>query len=317
MQKWILFLVRYLVFLAAGTAVIHFGTPQIKERQLLTNRNVEAFSRKIIGAEARARTKQRINESIDSVRQDVQSAQQTASRPQHAAAPVTTPTTTAARPAAQQPARSRIVSANPTWAIVNSNQAPHYDRTGRNRGNLPAGTILSVQDIQDNRGVELVIGQRLGLSSTSPLILVRKSDLMLLGGNPDAISHQEKQLRANQARLQADISERESEMRSALRSDNPHADEYKQALAAYQSFNREVRDLQQKRDAASGPSRMDFADKLRMLLRDGSEIKEAHDSAKARYDQWNAANPPRDAGRDETLESYRRQLAEIEAELES
>ncbi len=316
MQKWILFLARYLVFLIAGTAVIHFGVPQIKEREWLTNRGVEAFSRKIIGAEARAKTKQRLNQGLDSVRQEMQTAQQ-ATRPVQTATPVTSPATTVVGPAEQQPARSRIVSANPTWAVVNSNQAPHYDRSGRNRGNLPSGTMLSVQDIKNNRGVELIIGQRLGLSPTSPLILVRKSDVMLLGGDPAAISNQEKQLRANQARLQADISERENEFRNALRSDNPHADDYNKALAAYRAYSSEVRDLQQKRDAASGPSRMDYADKLRMLLRDGAELKDAHDAAKARYEQWNAANPPRDAGRDETLESYRRQLAEIEAELDS
>lgn len=307
MQRWLLFLARYILAAVLGTTVVHFGTPQA--RKIIQPETIEALSRRVFTS-----GRKKISKSVETVKQEMEAAQQVSAR-----RPAVHQTQiSASRPATASPVQQRnAVSSAPTWAVVNRHKAPHYDRSGKNRGQIPVSTMIKINDIQNNRGEELVIGQRLGLSATSPIIVLRKNDVMLLTGDPSGISSHEKQLRGEQARLQAEIAEREIELKNALRPGNPHADNYRQARNAYHEYGRKVRELTTKRDQATGVDRMDYADKLRMMLHDSKHLKAEYETHKQAYDQWNTANPANDSGYDDKLESYRSALAAIEEELDS
>ncbi len=83
----------------------------------------------------------------------------------------------------------------------------------------------------------------------------------------------------------------EESRKSAIRTDNPYAGQYLKAKKQYVEFYKTVQKLKEKRDAATGKKRVEYANKLHKMKYEGVSLQNQYQNAARRYKQWNQQNP--------------------------
>jgi hypothetical protein len=125
-------------------------------------------------------------------------------------------------------------------------------------------------------------------------------------------------LNIQHARVLAEITAREDEIRADAEGRNPQAAQYAKALNEYKQFAKKAKATREAYNSASGPRRMELADALRALKHDETRIVEAYKSAKRQNEEWKQNRPtPKvpDFNRDQELARLRQRAETIEQEI--
>ncbi len=238
----------------------------------------------------------------------------------------TAPRVPSASPAPVAP-RSRASSAPPShssapspgkWAVVQTAETPTYNREGKFLRMLPAGTLVDVVAIRQTREGEMAVCVVYHHGVSVPDVVMRTRDLDIRPGSVCEANPREKNLRVLRAQTLGQIEARKKELVKAAIQKNPYYAEYQRAYEEYRAFCRRAEALTRRRDEATGPDRMAYADQLRAMKGEDSRLKQAFLTAKQRYDDWkkqHASAAPSGGESDPQLAALNRKLAEIENEL--
>jgi hypothetical protein len=208
-----------------------------------------------------------------------------------------------------------------SWGMTIT-RAAYYALSGENRGKLPGGTVM---DIEDSRSTEGGMAMSMGrLEREGTMIgpyLVANADLVRFNMSRSEVPADTiatlKQYYDLKGKLQVRLAELKQLAISS--SPNPHTAAYAEAVQKYNDFGRREKQLVARRDAATGSDRMRYMDTLREMIPEGKRLERAVDEAKTRYNKWKAANPgvvaPDTTASDEQVRELRRQLAALEPQV--
>jgi hypothetical protein len=96
---------------------------------------------------------------------------------------------------------------------------------------------------------------------------------------------------------------------------NPHQAEYQIVAAEYRAAEAKAAAVQRKFDSAAGPDRMQYADQLRLMKNQYTDLMARHRRVKAQYDQWEHEHPAH--ATDSRAAALAAELASLDAELAS
>jgi hypothetical protein len=200
----------------------------------------------------------------------------------------------AAEPAEQPaPAPSSGVKPVQMWGVVIRPSARVYNRSGKFVQQVKAGTVLDITEIWKTKSGDLILCEAITENRTLPDALVRMRDVDARQGPLVKVPVREKDLRCELAELLAAREDLQSRRKPAPRPDNPHFAAYTQARQAYSNFWARVQALEAGRENATGAQRSKCIDDLARIKISEEDVKvgKALEAAKARYGEWNAANP--------------------------
>lgn len=200
-----------------------------------------------------------------------------------------------------------------SWAIISNHQAKAYTAAGKLARSLSPATVLEVSELKDTRSGRLALC-RYPSDSQGPPFLVRLRHLDIRSGRLADVDPKLKSLLLRRAKLVAEIA-RLRALQSARQSDaNPHQRDYAAARDAYRDYASRVQSLRSRMDRATGPERMEYADKLRAMIVEGTDLVAKYKRAKAEYDEWNRRRPPEPEP--PGAAQLREELAMVAADLE-
>jgi hypothetical protein len=296
-MTWAGFLIRYLLVMLAGTALIVIAVPQLQQTGLLRGPVVTpAPSTPAPTAGATGGAPGYGGDDAD-------------------AAPAMEPDgETVPLGESDEPPAPAATPSGDQWGIVRVGRARAYSHTGKFLRWLAAGSILDVDRVAQNHGKPLVVCRLPGAAPGAPVLLVRQRDLHLVPGDLAAVTSRERGLRVEHARLSAEIAALRRDALQRLRPENPFSDEYGAVRKQYVDYWRRVRKLQDLRDKAGGAEHMAYADELRQLKGRDRQLRTTYEDLKKRYEAWNTQHPETGAtsGDMQRLEAAR---ARLEAQI--
>ncbi len=177
------------------------------------------------------------------------------------------------------------------WAVIKVPLAPSYDSTGTYQGTLKAGTCLAVRKVADSSAGEVAVCVLPSdYDGEARETVVRTTDVNLHPGALQDVDEHRKSLLIREAELLAKLTAaREAAAEEAVVG-NPYAAEYRRIREAYERFWRQVNDLLQKRDTATGTARMHYLEKLRQLKGQDIQLGMAYEAIKKKYEAWQRAH---------------------------
>lgn len=197
-----------------------------------------------------------------------------------------------------------------SWGIVSAPKASYYTRKGEFIGHLPAGTVLTIIKITETKKGPIAVCRPFRQKS-SEIILTNPNHLTIRHNNIYNISKELEQLYTQQAQLEAEVATTKKQQAKELRRDNPHARRYAICKREYHDYWRKVKDLTEKRDAASNKKKMDYADNLRLMKGNDIIVANKLKQIKSEYDNWNLGHP-RPTGNNNEVENLLTELSRIE-----
>lgn len=239
-------------------------------------------------------------------------------------------------PGANEEASSAAVSAQPpaeagkplpgttigskTWGMTIT-CAAYYSLSGANRGQLPGGSIIDIEDTQTTSRGEMSQGRIERGNDMAGPYLVANADLVRFPVPRSEVPTESiatmKQYYSLKGRLAQRLVELKKQALSA--NPNPYAVACAEAVQKYKNFGEREKRLVVQRDAASGAERMRLMDTLRAMIPEGKRLEHAVEESTAQYNKWKAANPgvvATDASAsDAQVQELRRQIAAIEPQV--
>jgi hypothetical protein len=207
-----------------------------------------------------------------------------------------------------------------SWGMTIT-RASYYALSGENRGQLPGGTIIDVEDSRStDKGVEMSLGRIEKDGAMAGPYLVANTSLVRFnvprGDVPADSINTLKQYYA----LKGQLDQRVNEIKRQAISVNPYAQAYNDAVQKYNDFGTREKRLTKLRDTASGGDRMRYVDQLREMIPEGQRLLRNVETAKANYTKWKTANPAAaaavpDTASDTQAQDLRRQIAALEPKV--
>jgi hypothetical protein len=223
----------------------------------------------------------------------------------------------APRPAPPAPAKPKPIAGEERpghWAVVRHPRTPVYNEKGKFLTRLAPGVLADVKEIRMTKSGDLALCRVPGERAVRGDVLISAADLDVQRGPLEAADKQVVDLRVGRAHLTVELAEMKQQAAGTLRTDNPYAAEYAATQKAYNTYWSKARDLQAKRDAATGDKREKFADELRGMKGEDFVVGQAMEGAKKKYDAWNAAHP-RSPSASPEMRQIETNLANINTEL--
>ncbi len=327
------FWLTYLLTAAAGTALIHWGSPSLAAHADTVRRLAGKPPRAAVAAPRAAVAAPRAPTpaaALPVVRmpEDVAAQAQAPQPVPPAAEPETEPPPPAAEAAAETSAAApQAVGAPPlytppppdpaaaSWGVV-LHRAPHSGVKGNPLGPLPVGTVVEIQELLPTAEGDMAVcviddgGQWKGPVMIGLNHLVRFEG-PLTDAPPEAVD-----LLYRYYRLRERIDARREAHRQRTASANPHAAAHARAVADQRAFDERVRRLTAQRDAASGPRRSQLIDQLHGMQAEGTRLRLNVEEARAKRDAWARENPqPANGPGDPELEGWIEELRRLEPEV--
>lgn len=200
------------------------------------------------------------------------------------------------------------------WAVVTNDAAAVYDSSGNLAQELAPGTLVEVACVRTNQTETLAICRYDTKPASMGIAVIRARDLMIRKGSLDSANADLLTLVRKQAQLEMEI----RTMRAALASDaakrNPHSEEYNRARQACVEFNRNAKELRNKRDSSQGAARMELMDKLRSMKEEEVQLRKQYDTARLAFEKWNEAhgNSVQDS---EPVRVLQKELADVRKQI--
>jgi len=203
------------------------------------------------------------------------------------------------------------------WGVTIAPKAPIYGTNGKLLGRVPAGSLLKVIRHKKTTSGDLVVCTIMLNGRKQAEAFIRLKDTTLHGGSLSATTSEERTLCIRHARLLADITAREKQLKDSAAGRNPHMKEYAKAAREYKQLATKANTLRKAYNSASGPRRMEIADELRNLKHDEVRISQAYKTAKKQKTAWQIEHPATepDLDGDSQLQRLRQEVAAVEQKL--
>lgn len=208
-----------------------------------------------------------------------------------------------------------------SWGMTIS-RASYYALSGENRGQLPGGAIMDIDDSRStDKGVEMSMGQVERNDAMVGPYLVANADLVRFNVPRREVPPESIALLKQYYGLKGQLDQRLADLKklAASSNPNPYYAAYAEAKQKYGDFNQRVKTLTVRRDAASGADRMRYMDTLREMIPEGKRLERAFDAAQTKYNQWKTDHPgvvaPDATAGDPQVQELRKQLATLEPQV--
>jgi hypothetical protein len=200
------------------------------------------------------------------------------------------------------------------WGVVKVQSGTALDRSGNVVGRAPGGLTLTVSSLFASASGQMALCSAVTPSSLPPEFVMNAAEIELRAGAYADASDGERALVGRKATLEVNLGRAQRQADEAARGRNPFAAEYERAQAQYRTFWDRAKDLQAKRDAATGDARMRYGDELRMMKGRDIELGRNLKAAKEKYDAWNRDHSGAPAP-DARTEAMKAEIARLDAEL--
>ncbi len=235
--------------------------------------------------------------------------------PSEAAAPVPeTETGTAPPPVAPPPA----YNPDAMWGAVSTQDAPVYDRNGKKMREIPAGSLVDVQETRSTSSGDLVICSVRSRSGSFKDVILRRDDVELNIGYPISSASKEQMiLVSRRGEVLGAIKSRQDELEKAASNRNPHQAEFLAVALKYKAIMDESKQLNEQYKKATGARRMELANRLRTLKNDQFVVMPKYNELKQKRDDWNGQNKnvAQDVANDPQIRQLNQQLEQIDQQL--
>ena len=234
----------------------------------------------------------------------------------------TTPSSSVAAPPPAETGKPlpAVTIGSKTWGLTIT-CVSYYSLSGANRGQLPGGTIIDIEDTQTTSRGEMSQGRVERGGGLAGPYLVANSDLVRFPVPRSEVPPENiatlKQYYNLKGRLEQRLAELKNQAISA--NPNPYTLAYSEAVQKYNAFGVREKHLVSQRDAASGAERMRLVNTLREMIPEGKRLERAIEEAKAQYNKWKTDNPgvvaPDTSASDAQAQELRRQIAALEPQV--
>jgi len=197
--------------------------------------------------------------------------------------------------------------------------ASYYALSGENRGQLPGGSIIDIEDSRStDKGVDMSMGRVERDNSMAGPYLVANVNLVRFNVSRSDVPADSIATLKQYYGLKGKLDQRIADLKKQAVGANPYAAAYGEAAQKYNDFGTREKQLTARRDAASGAERMHLVDQLREMIPEGQRLLRAVEDTKAKYNKWKAANPNAamiDIAGDGQAEELRKQIAALEPQV--
>jgi len=225
-------------------------------------------------------------------------------------------------PAAPPPARVQApppaeIDPNLQWGVITTAKAGVYTKKGKRVGDMHAGDIVEVIDVVSTKAGSLAVSEIPDEHGNVQELVIKLANLQLRPGGLATANREEVDLRVARGKLLARMDARRAEIHAARKSRNPYAPEYERQKKRYNDFWEKVKDLQARRDKATGANHIKYADELRKMKGQDIELANTYNAIKKKYKAWMDANKGHgdDEITDQVLSGLMEELAELEMEI--
>jgi hypothetical protein len=204
------------------------------------------------------------------------------------------------------------------WGSVRVANAPLFDRNGRKMRDIPAGSIVDVQETRSSSIGDVVIGSVRSRNGSFKDAVLRSDDVELYVGYPlSSASKEQIQLVSKQGEILAAIKSRKAELEAAAGNRNPHQTAYRDVLRQYKAIGDESNKLKEQYEKATGNTRMELGNKLRTLKNDQFVLMPKYQELKKKKEDWDRSNQSsaQDSANDPQIRQLNQQLQDIERQL--
>ena len=210
-----------------------------------------------------------------------------------------------------------LTQGSKSWGMTLTS-ASYYSLSGENRGRLPGGAIMDIQDTRSSSKGDMSEGRVERDNTMVGPYLVAVSDLVRFNVPRSEVPAETITLLKQYYGLKGKLDQRIIDLKKQAVIANPCAAAYGEAVQKYNAFGEREKLLTAKRDAATGADRMRLMDQLRELIPESQRLLRAVESTKADYNKWKAANPGvsmPDPAADAQVQDLQKQIAALEPQV--
>lgn len=221
--------------------------------------------------------------------------------------------------ASPPPAAKPAYNPDAMWGAVSTADAPLYDRNGRKMRDIPAGSLLDVQEVRTTpSGGDVVICSVRSRHGNFDDVILRRDDVELnMGYSLASVSKEQLVLASKRGETLAAIKSRQEALEKAANNRNPHLGDYRDLLRQYKAINDESKQLKADYEKATGTKRMELANRLRTLKNEQFVLMPKYRDLKQKKEDWerrHQGNTPGTAN-DPQLRQLKQQLEQIDQQL--
>ena len=229
-------------------------------------------------------------------------------------------TATAPAEAAPTPGNSPYPPPTPgcaSWGLTITS-ASYYSLSGENRGKLPSGTIMDVEDGRNSSKGDMSQGRVERSNTMAGPYLIANTDLVRFNVPRGEVAIENITTLKQSYALNGALDQRLADLKQQATAANPFATAYGAAVQKYNDFGTHEKALVAKRDAATGADRMLLMDQLRAMIPESQRLLRAVNDSKEKYNKWKAANPAAatpDLASDPQTQELQKQIAALEPQV--
>ena len=308
-KQWCKFIVVYLTVSVLGTAVMVLATYVLHPGDV--SRNVPAIGKAFRAAPFLDDLGYRVRDRL--ARDAAQRRAMLTPRPSANRSPSSSQPDPSQVPVSG-PSGSRFLDGQENWGVVNSPSTRVYSNSGKFLFRASSGALTEIAKILKTPSGEFAYCHLHLGNKDFEHVLIRTDDLAIRPGPLAKADEEQRRLLVQLSEITQKIEDRQTLLIEQARNKNPHAREYFAVKSSYQTFWKNVKALQAKRDKATGSDHVRFSEELRKLKGDDIRLGQSYEAAKKDFDAWNArhASVPEDDG---LLISLRKELSAAEDDL--
>ncbi len=217
-----------------------------------------------------------------------------------------------------QPAARPAYNPDAMWGAVSMQDAPIYDSNGKKMREIPAGSLVDVQETRSTPNGELVIGAVHSRNGNFKGVILKRDHVELYTGYPiSATTKEQRMLVSRRGEILGAIQSRQEALEKAASNRNPHQAEFLAVALKYKAIMDESKQLNEQYKKATGARRMELANRLRTLKNDQFVVMSKYTELKQKRDDWNGQNQDIAQGiaNDPQIRQLNQQLEQIDQQL--
>lgn len=217
-----------------------------------------------------------------------------------------------------QPSARPAYNPDAMWGAVSMQDAPIYDSNGKKMREIPAGSLVDVQETRSTPNGELVIGTVHSRNGNFKGVILKRDHVELYTGYPiSATSKDQRMLVSRRGEILAAIKSRQEALEKAASNRNPHQAEFLATALKYKAIMDESKQLNEQYKKVTGNQRIELGNRLRTLKNDQFVVMPKYNELKQKRDNWNDQNQnvAQDIANDPQIRQLNQQLEQIEQQL--
>ncbi len=220
-------------------------------------------------------------------------------------------------PATTSGALPPLTQGSKSWGLTLT-CAAYYSLSGANRGQLPGGAIMDIEDSRNTSKGDMSMGRVERDNAMLGPYLVANVDLVRFNVARSEVPPETIAILKQYYGLKGKMDQRVADLKKQAASINPYAAAYGAAVKKYNDFGEREKQLTAQRDAASGAERMRLVDQLRGMLPESQKLLRTVEAAKTQYNGWKTAHPNAtavDPAGDAQVQELQKQIAALEPQV--